>query len=186
MISSQVVFKTRDEKPKILAKVQAPVWVVGNGWQPELLFIELHGEPEPCRRIWAHLVKSRPERSLTITQVTIDDMQLHVMPGQKYFRLQDPPFMLAHIGFHKDRMEYLLGGDEATPPQLFHQALRRITMMPYKLSWLPTIWQEGQESGRFILPMKSQGINAWMLSQSNHWDKLIIELVKKRRVAWQD
>ena len=152
MISSQVVFKTKDEKPKILAKVQAPVWVVGNGWQPELLFIELHGEPEPCRRIWAHLVKSRPERSLTITQVTIDDMQLYVMPDQKYFRLQDPPFMLAHIGFHKDRLEYLL---EVMKQHLHGYSIRRfsrMTMMPYKLSWLPIIWQEGQESGAFFSP----------------------------------
>lgn len=110
-----------------------------------LLLLELVGADSENRAVWSHIVKARPERSLTATRACFHaggaEHVIQVIPSTKYHKVeQTGRVILLHDGLTRFRYEYLLAGTAEDPSPWFLPALQLRLPIPVLPHWTTTLW----------------------------------------------
>jgi len=149
-----------------------------------LLYLELRGATEATRAIWANIVKRRDERSLTPTNVKLINPgdrtgTISVIPRTKYhMRIKGDRLAMFHHKLDRLHRNYVLGGDDETPPPHFQITLQQKIDIPFLQEWTQTIWKKALEL-ELVEKMDSFGISCYEIKQYANWHQVLTLLYEK-------
>lgn len=172
-----------DVKGRVRFRVQAPDYV----WDSSgMLLLSLAGPEQAVRACWANIVKGRRERSVTRTQLRLQDGMkeywVSVNPLLRYHSVSmNGGLVVLREEFNRLHNRFILGGDGETPSPWFEMALKQVPTMPYKKAWLPALWKMGIENGLIVRPEGQQiGISIWQIQTAEHlWANHLKAMVKE-------
>lgn len=156
-----------------------------------LVLLELVGVDVANRRVWANLVKHRPERNLTTTSVSVTvagvTQPVKVIPSTSYYKVESSGHLiLLHGGFSTFHLTHFFGGDADEPSPWFAAAMQRLPL-PILPHWLPVLWRAGIDQRLVTQPTQVFApINVWRFNDdASSWTTIITQGVTARKLKEQ-